>query len=303
LAGPKILVLGDVTVDVIVKPEGPLVHGSDCWSDIHIMPGGSGANQAVWLASLGVDVRFAGKVGGADVVTYTDMLRKAGVEPYLAGDDHRHTSTVVAIIDPKGERSFYTDRGANETLSFEDLPLSLLDGVSHVQISGYSLFSPAPRSACLVLFAEAQNRGLTTSIDPASTALLAEIGPERFLGWSREASLIFPNRGEAELLTGEASLIGQIRKLSAIYKRAVVKLGADGAAVGSKDGISLQLDAPSSAVVDTTGAGDAFLAGYLAAFVRGLDEHACLKQAIELGAKAVARFGAQPDQDMSGLSL
>jgi sugar/nucleoside kinase (ribokinase family) len=295
MAEPRILVVGDITIDVIVKPEGPLERGTDCWSEIHTLPGGSGANQAMWLAVLGTKVRFAGRVGAADVVAYAERFEARGVEAHLTGDSLVPTSTVVAVVDPDGERSFYTDRGANETLNEADLPFSLLAGVTHLQISGYSLYSPTPRDACLALLAEAQRRGLTTSVDPASTAFLREAVPANFLNWTAGATLIFPNREEAELLTGRTELVAQMQALSAHYGKVVIKLGEAGAAAGGRDGLSLQLDAPHAEVVDSTGAGDAFLAGYLSGFVAGANEEECLAKAVEMGAVGVGKIGAQPD--------
>ena len=113
---PRILVIGDVMTDIIVRPEGPLARGSDRRASIAFLPGGSAANQAAWLASFGVGVDFVGRVGAADVQSETARLKAVGVTPWLAGDAERPTGRLIALIDASGERSFLTDRGANDAL-------------------------------------------------------------------------------------------------------------------------------------------------------------------------------------------
>src|SRR5271170_3946795 len=102
----RALVVGDVMIDVIVRPEGPIAVGADRRARIVARPGGSGANQAVWLARFGVKARFVGRVGAADHAPETAILRQAGVEAHLAADEARQTGRLIALIDPSGERSF-----------------------------------------------------------------------------------------------------------------------------------------------------------------------------------------------------
>src|SRR5271166_6939659 len=103
---PRILVIGDVMIDIIVRPEGPLSRGSDRRASIAVEPGGSAANQAAWLAAFGVAVDLVARVGDDDVEAEAARLRNAGVTPHLVGDAERQTGRLVALIDPSGERSF-----------------------------------------------------------------------------------------------------------------------------------------------------------------------------------------------------
>ena len=289
-----VLVVGDVMTDVICKPTGPLVLGSDRHAQIRMRPGGSGANQAVWMAAFGLDVRFAARVAAADVASLTGRFAADGVDAVLAGDRHLPSGVLVTIVGENGERSFLTDRGANAALAAEDLPETLLDGRQVLVVSGYALFEPGPRAAVMGLFEAAQRRNVPIGVDPASTGFLAEVGPENFLAWTRQARTIFANADEARLLTGESEPEAQMRALGGVYTNVALKLGAAGAAIGGSKGIRLKLAARTVDVVDSTGAGDAFAAAFIAAELEGEDLEMCLARAIAAGSEAVTHFGARP---------
>ena len=155
----SVLVVGDVMTDVIVIPEGPIAKGSDRRATVRSRSGGSGANQAVWLGAMDANVVFAARVGAADKAMYENYFRGLGVVPVLAGDREQPSGVLVTIVDPDGERSFFTDRGANLNLSSDDLPADLLDDVAMVMVSGYSFFAPGPRAAVQGLCAAARDDG------------------------------------------------------------------------------------------------------------------------------------------------
>ncbi|SMQ86221.1 Sugar or nucleoside kinase, ribokinase family [Devosia lucknowensis] len=292
----RVLVVGDVMTDIIVRPEGPMVPGSDRRAEIRNRPGGSGANQAVWLGAAGADVLFAARVGATDRAMYENYFRGLGVVPVLAGDRDLPSGVLVTLLDPGGERSFLTDRGANLNLGPEDLPETLLDGVGLVLVSGYSFFASGPRRAVQGLLRSARARHIPIAIDPASIGFLEEVGPQMFRDWVGPADWIFANEGEAELLTAEADFDGQMRSLGEQFKHVVIKRGRFGAAVGGRDGVSHSQPAPIVSVVDTTGAGDAFAASFVAALLRGVQHGSCLAAGIEGGARAVQFIGGQPQQ-------
>ncbi|UYN98528.1 MAG: ribokinase [Devosia sp.] len=289
-----VLVVGDVMTDIIVRPEGPVVPGSDRRAEIRNRPGGSGANQAVWLAWAGVAVTFAARVAAADKGFYENYFRGLGVIPVLAADRDLPSGVLVTILDPSNERSFLTDRGANLNLCADDLPDDLLDGIGLVVISGYSLFAPTPRHAVRALLEKARLRQVAIAIDPASVGFLAEIGPGNFRAWVGEADWLFANESEAEMLSGEADHEQQMRRLGEQFTYVVIKRGRFGASLGGKGGIALNRPAPTVDVADTTGAGDAFAAGFVAALMRGEPQDVCLESGIVSGAKAVQVLGGQP---------
>ena len=214
-------------VDVIVRPEGPLARGSDRRAAISLQPGGSAANQAAWLASFGIAVDFVARVGLADVDSETARLEAIGVTPHLIGDPAHETGRLVALIDADGERSFLTDRGANDALEARDIPDALIEGAEHVHLSGYSFFAAAPRAA--VLDATRRARDRPVSVDPASAEFLREAGADKFLAWTRGASILFPNAQEAAILAGSDDPKTQCARLAAHYPLVVVKRGGAGA--------------------------------------------------------------------------
>jgi sugar/nucleoside kinase (ribokinase family) len=289
-----VLVVGDVITDIIVMPEGPMIRGSDRRATIRQQPGGSAANQAVWLGSMGVKVKFVSRVARADLETNLAYFQSRGVEPVLGADPTLPSGVLISIVDSDGERSFLTDRGANLNLSEADLPFSLLDGVKLLLISGYSFFTPGPRAAALALLKEARERKIATAVDPASVGFLREVGAEAFLKWTQGAGSIFANLDEALELTGSVDLNLQMQTLGRFYGRVIIKRGASGAAVGGRNGVQQIMAAPPSDVVDTTGAGDAFAAAFLATELTGASVDACLKAGIGAGAEAVTKIGGQP---------
>lgn len=293
MTGRTVLVVGDVIDDVVVRPRRPPAPDTDTPAEITGCPGGSGANQAAWLGALGTDVRFAGRVGAADAGRHASALRTAGVDARLVADPDAPTGRIV-IVSADGRRDMYTDRGANLNLVPADLPDDLLDGVAALHLSGYSFFHPGVRAAVTTLMSRARDRGAALSVDPASAAFLGDAGPDRFRTWTAGAGLVVPNLAEARILTGAASPEAATTTLTATYGIAAVTLGPEGTLVASADGTRLRLPAHPARVVDPTGAGDAFTAGFLTARLAARPLGACADAALAAAARAVSGTGARP---------
>ena len=277
--------------DVIVRPEGPLARGSDRRASIAIHPGGSAANQAAWLASFGVAVDFVARIGSADVESETARFKAIDVVPHLVGDRTRETGRLVALIDTDGERSFLTDRGANEALEAGDIPDALIEGAALIHLSGYSFFASSPRAAVLDVMRRAGDKPI--SIDPASAEFLREVGADKFLAWTRGAAILFPNEEEAAILASSVDPETQCARLAARYPLVVIKRGAAGceAAAGEK---RWRVNAPKTEAIDTTGAGDAFVAAFLSHRLSGADIQPALERAAAAGAAASSSVGGRP---------
>lgn len=309
-ARPVVLVVGDVVDDEVVRPHGPLEWGGETRADVAATPGGSAANQAAWLGSLDVPVRFAGRVGAGDLARHTGALGRYGVDARLAADAVAPTGRVLVVVGPDGERDMYVDAGANRFLSVADLDDGLLDGVGHVHLSGYSFFPPGPRAAVRDLSGRAAARGITLSVDPASAAFLREVGPRAFLDWTRHARILFPNLDEGRVLTGRSDPGEVVDALVRHHPLVVLKLGAAGVLAATRTGHRIRAPAPAVRAVDTTGAGDAFCAGFLARSTglgsggpgaagrsRGMTRAAlaaCVAAGQDAALRVVTRLGARP---------
>lgn len=289
-----VLLVGDVMVDVLVKPEGALRKGSDRRAQIELKPGGSAANQATWLAANNVSCKLVARVGAADLDNLQAQFSAKGVHPQFIADVDRTTGVLVSMISSDGERSFYTDRGANEGLCIDDLAHDLLDGVKSILLSGYSFFVAEPRAVAREIMGRAKARNIPVMIDPSSAGFILDVGVKSFLKWTSGAAVLFPNAEEAELLSGEQQPERQLAVLGQYYEQVVLTQGAAGASAVGADGSFVHVDSPNAEVVDTTGAGDAFVGGFLAAKQTGHSLEVCLAKGAAQGALAVGKIGAQP---------
>ncbi len=286
-----VLVVGDVINDVIVRPAGPAATDTDTMAAIASVPGGSGGNQAAWLAALGVPVRLAARVGAGDADAQRQLLVEAGVDPRLSVDPELPTGSIVVVVGEGGTRSMYTDRGANARLG--NLGVDLLAGVGHLHVSGYALIEPGSRAAVASLWQAAGQSGLTRSVDAASAAFMGEIGPA-FLDWTEGADIVFANLAEGNVITGTDEADGNdvATRLVQSYPVVVLKLGSSGAIVATP---SERVACPPAdgAVVDPTGAGDAFCAGFLSRWLGGAALHEACAAARQAAAGAMATVGAR----------
>jgi ribokinase len=285
------LVLGDVMLDVVAHLSGPLAPGSDSHAVIRFRGGGSAANTAAWLAAAGAEPLLAGRVGDDERGrSVRDELRAAGVEAPLGIDPELPTGTCIVLVGPDGERTMAPDAGANDALSDTDVPDELLAAAGHLHVAGYALLRSGSRPAARAAISRALERGMSVSVDPSSAALLS---PE-FLDHAAGAGLLLPNVEEARMLSGEHDPERAGRALAARFDEVVVTLGAEGA-LWTDGRESVRCDAvPVDAVVDSTGAGDAFAAGLLAARTNGAAPDEAMAAGARLAARAVAQPGGRP---------
>ena len=287
----RALVVGDVMADVLAQLREPFAPGTDAAAEIVERPGGSAASFAARLALEGVEVDFVGRVGAGDVERLAAVFRAAGVTPWLAGDATLPTGRLIAVVEPSGERSFLTDRGANDALTLGDVPEIALKRADWLHLSGYSFQHPVARAAVLALLRRAGD--LPVSVDPGSAAPLRAMGAENFLAWTAGAAVLFPNADEAAVLTGSAEPARQRDRLLRVYPTVVIKRGAEGADAATASEV-LACAAPTVEALDTTGAGDAFAAAFVAARLRGESLKDGLQRAVAAGAAATLELGGWP---------
>jgi ribokinase len=282
-----------VATDVVAVLAGDPAPGSDRPASIRSRGGGAGANVAVHLAQLGGHVTLAGCIGddaaGHGLVA---ELSAAGVRLALRTVPGAATGTIVSLVEPDGQRSMLADRGANLALLPADVPAPAPRG--HLHLSGYTLLDPGPRTAGLAALAAAAAAGCTVSVDPASTGPLTHYGPDRWLADTAVATVLLPNADEARLLTGCSEVADAARALARRHEVVAVSLGPEGALWASGD-VLVHRPAHPTTVVDTTGAGDAFAAGLLSAWLGspGVDPEVALDAGLARAAEVVRRPGAR----------
>jgi ribokinase len=290
----RLVVLGDVMVDVVCRLDGPIAPGSDAPARIEFGYGGSAANVAAWAAAAGgrgAAPVLAGRIGADEHGRAAEAaLRAAGVETRLAVDPKRPTGTCVVLVGPDGERSMIPDPGANDGLTEADLPDALLGEGGHLHLTGYSLVREGSREAARSAIARAEASGMSVSVDPSSAALLSPAFLEELVG----VGLLLPNREEARALSGEVDAEAAARVLAAIVPEVVVTLGAAGALWTDGRAVCRVTAGAPPGVLDTTGAGDAFAAGFLVARLSGAGPEDALRAGCRLGAVAARTPGARP---------
>lgn len=286
-----IATLGDLVEDVVVWPAGPLRPGTDTPAGVHRRRGGSAANVAWMAARAGGTSRFIGSVGDDEIGTrLVGILEDAGVDVVVQRTAGATTGTIVVVVDPlTRERSFFTDRGACDALV--DPRPSWLDGVTALHVPAYS-FCHEPLSATATsVVISARSRGIPVSIDASSTGALGDLGVEvaRALLRELEPDVLLANREEARLLG-----VGPDRPAEG-PRVTIVKDGADPTTIVRADGRVDVVPVPRvEPVVDTTGAGDGFAAGWLVARAAGADP----LEAVAAGHALAARVLAVPGADL-----
>jgi len=263
--------LGDLVLDVIVRLEQPLATGADATSQIVLRPGGQAANVAAWIAALGGSARFIGKRGADDAGVIPAMyLRELGVD--IAGPvEPTGNGVIVSLVQPTGERTMCSDRGVAVELLPEELDAVWFRDCDHLHVSGYALLREPVRLAAARAIELARAVGARVSVDLSSWSAIRDYRAVRFRSDLMRLlpDVVFANEDEDEILGGP------IEGVTWIVKR--------GAAGASFDGV-LRGTVPVEAV-DSTGAGDAFAAGWL---VGGP------ALALETGARCVQQPGSMP---------
>jgi sugar/nucleoside kinase (ribokinase family) len=274
----RVVVLGDVIEDIIVISDSARQLNTDNPSEISSKPGGSGANFAVWLASLGVEVELVARVGAADRARLTNYFETKFVIAKLEPDDKLHTGKIVVLVEGNN-RTFFTDRGANHGLTAKSADLSKTDVL---YLSGYAVMSMGIQRT-QELIEKAGSVGVLVAVDPGSKSFISQFGAAEFLEAISGSDFIFPNADEYELLSRHANL-------QELFPEVIVTSGEEGAEVlGIAKSPAFEVE-----VVDSTGAGDAFAAKYLAQRLAGLEVEDALRDANAFAAQAVTKPGGQP---------
>lgn len=266
-----ICALGDLTVDVIVRLDGPIATGGDTSSEIRLTAGGQAANVAAWAGTLGSEARYIGKRGADDAA----QLARARLEAYgveVHGPEEGRGGVICSLVDHDGERSMLSDRGAAPAFRADELEAGWLDGCDHLFVSGYALFTSPVRETARAALAVAREGGASVSVDLSSWSGIEASGADelRVLLAELAPDLVFANEDEDRVIGGRLPGIPWI-----------LKRGSRGCSFDGDERAAL----PVERVVDSTGAGDALAAGFI---VGGPD------LALEAAARCVSGLGSMP---------
>ncbi len=292
----KILCIGEVNLDVVAVISSEINYDSDTAAKVSTHGGGAGGNVAAWLRIAGADSHMLARIGkdaaGVAVRSEFDRLGVTYSEIDVAGAP---TGIVVVVVDKNGERSMFPDKGANSGLMLADLPE--LAGFNAAYISGYALLDPKSRPGILQMIGKLKAAGLKIYFDPATVGGMDGVPIAEIRAWINQMHCLLLNEDEVKYLSSAADLDSAIADLVQICPTVVVKRGSNGVTAANRGSASLSLPAVAAEVIDTTGAGDSFAAGFIAADQAGLDFTACLGAALTIAAKCVAIVGARPALD------
>ena len=292
----RVLCIGDVMLDVITKiavMPSQINYGSDTPSKISTHGGGAAGNVASWLTRTDARSTIVGHVGddaaGAALMSEFDTL---GVLHNNLMVDKGSSGVVVVLVDPTGERTMFPDNGANSGLQIGDLPA--LENFDVVYLSGYSPLDPLSRPGVLEMIAAIKSAGLPLYFDPASVGAMMEVPLEEVKSWIRLMDVILLNEEEAIYLTGETDPEKALESLLQDCETVVIKRGSQGAIGKARGSILISVPAISTEVVDTTGAGDSFAAGFIAQYAMTKNMQHGLEAGAAVAARCVAIVGARP---------
>jgi sugar/nucleoside kinase (ribokinase family) len=295
---PSILVLGDLMLDVVLAPERPLERATDVPGVVRLRTGGSAAGTARWLGRLGARVQLVTSIGRDSIGrALVDVVRRDGVQVRAVRPHGQKTGRIGILIGADGERSFVADRSAADALDPSALQPAWFARLDAVHLPVYSLLTEPLGLAGRRAVELARSAGASVTLDLASSGPLLANGratAERLL---REVhpDLLFATEGEALALLGERAL----ESLLEFAPVAIVKRGAAGATVLARrvegdatEALRFEVATQPIGATDSTGAGDAFDAGFLVAWLDARADAADAASGAQAGAGAAQFHGA-----------
>lgn len=241
-----------------------------------LVPGGSACNTVVGVGKLGGTARFVGKCGsGAMAEFFENDLKRQNVEPTLLRSDSP-TGRVLSIITPDAQRSMFTFLGASAETRPQDITKACFSNAAIVHIEGYLLFNP---ELIFKVLKTAKSAGARVSLDLASFNVVKESHELLQHIVDSFVDILIANEDEALAYTGHKDETRAIRALAEDVEMAVLKVGKRGSFIACSDQIVSIQPKTGAPVIDTTGAGDLWAAGFLYGLVNGY----ALEQCGELG--------------------
>jgi len=310
----KILGIGNALVDILTRipnddilenlklPKGTM-HHVDAATSLHygeilkdygfeMAAGGSTANTMSGAAKLGVATGYIGKVGRDERGRFfEEAMRQTGVKSMMLTTD-TPTGCVEAFISPDGERTFATYLGAALELCADDIQPEMLDGWDLFYVEGYLVQNHALLDKILPM---AKANGLKTALDLASFNVVEDNRDYLRQLTKDYLDIVFANEEEARAFTHRNDPKAALAEIASMCEIAIVKVGAEGSYIQSGNTVVTIGPIPAQ-VVDTTGAGDLWAAGFMAGLVQGKTLEQCGKMGATLAANIIEVVGAKMDE-------
>ncbi|MCH8844162.1 MAG: adenosine kinase [SAR324 cluster bacterium] len=253
-------------------------------------PGGSCANTMLGIAQLGGRAAYCGKVGADDYGRiYIEKLEQGGVTSFIKTDGHLTGSTVI-LVTKDASRTMNTFLGACQELAPEDIPLDGLRSTRLLYTTGYLWDTETQQQAAMVGLNTAKEAGIPIAmsladpfcVDRHKDAFLQIL--DGYVDW------VFANQDEAQAITGHDNAHQALLALRRLCQGVVITLGAHGALVSAGEE-TVYIDPFRVTPVDTTGAGDAFAAGFLYGNAQSCSLHQCGRLGAYFAAQVIAQMG------------
>jgi ribokinase len=293
MAGPRIVVVGSVNLDLVVTaPALPRPGETVLGHDFTQIPGGKGANQAIASARAGGATVLVGAIGSdAFGVTLRARLQASTVDTSLLRVRYGASGVALIVVDDEGENAIVVAPGANAALV--DLTDAEMDAIAGADVLLCQLEVPVETVLAAALAGRAAGTRVVLNATPARALPAALLDAVDLLVVNRVEAATLTGLPEEDVDTGEAvdpSVI--LDTLLESVSRAVVTRSADGAWYGDRDGARVHVPAPVVEAVDTTGAGDGFIGALAVAWGEGRDLIDAVRWASAAGAAAVRGLGA-----------
>jgi len=287
------LCVGVLVADIVAPPLERLPFAGELLKvdDLLLSMGGCAANAAATLAVLGARVAIVGKVGNDVLADFiSNELHARGVDTAGLRVSATLPTSRTMILPVRGEdRRFIHAVGANAELALADIDLDLVARSRVLYVGGYQILPKLDQAALAELFRFARARGVATVLDVAGVSAAAGMTPfEQVLPYT---DVFLPNCDEAGIITGERDPLRQARRcVECGAGTAIITLGGEGAVACTRER-ALRAGAFGVEVVDPSGAGDAFDAGFIVGLLEGWDLERTLEFASAIGASACTKLG------------
>ncbi|MEN9324759.1 MAG: hypothetical protein RL414_513 [Actinomycetota bacterium] len=280
-------------MDVTAVIDSDIAFGGDTRARISSQGGGAAANVATWLAYLGEDVFLVSRVGddfnGAALHAELDLYKVNHSDKRVPGEK---SGTVIVLVTADGERTMFPDSASNSGLSQEDLPQ--LDGFTAAYISGYALINPQSRTNVQTMIGTLKSSGMKVILDPGTVGALRNVPFSCIHEWIGLADILILNEEEALFIAQESDIERALITLAQSSPLVVVKRGSRGA-IAIYDTVIIS-DIPTTPVnvIDTTGAGDSFAAGFISEWFQSATLEAAIVRGAQQARICIESVGARP---------